>query len=240
MNISGRSLFGTATSVAVALLIAVGCGAQGATSSGTPTTTGASVSTPATSPSTAPTMPASNTVTPTVEKPVTVTPPPTPTATKAPSTSPAKPVKPNGPTLKVKSHERDTGFYPEYVKKDPRRPAPQGYKGHPLICGDSNQDDKFTSVPIVLKLNDTTPTGGKNFVSTLVTEHGLLIFPEKGSVLPSDTLIANELLYGNVPAPLLDPTYSSDYSILLSSDPVKKEGWGKITEMVICRKVAKK
>jgi hypothetical protein len=222
---------GTCVAVPALLLGATACASDDADPAPVISTT--EVSTAPTSDTPTPTSTA--TATKTVEVPVTVT-PTKPTTPKPTSTPAARPVKPQGPTLQVKSHERDTGSYPEYVKKDSSRPAPKGYKGHPLICGHSSQNES-TSVPIVLALNGTKPTGGKNLVSTLVTERGLLIFPEKGSIMPSDTLIANELLYGNVPAPLLDPTYSSDYSILLPSTSVEKGGWGTITELVVCKPV---
>lgn len=94
-------------------------------------------------------------------------------------------------------------------------------------------------MPIVLHLDGTTPTGGKNFVSAIVTKVGLLVFAQKGSVLPSDTLILDETLYGNVPAQLLDANKSNaGYSMLLPSTSVAKGGWGSFTadtELVVCR-----
>jgi hypothetical protein len=230
MNISWRLLFCTAAaSVAVALTAA--CGDSSASGPSELPNTGTSVSTPATSPETSePSSPAPTmTVTKTVTPPVAVTPAPTQKPTTPTVVVPtAKPTAPTGPaSIKVRSYAKDKGNYPKFVRKDPTR------SGSPLICASTE------ARPIVLKLDETTPTGGKNLVSTIVTKAGLLVFAQKGSVLPSDTLILDERLYGNVPAQLLDPDKKGEgYSMLLPSTSVAKGGWGKFTsntELVVCR-----
>ncbi|HMI09705.1 MAG TPA: hypothetical protein VK497_04915 [Candidatus Saccharimonadales bacterium] len=221
-----RRLFCTVAASVAAAPVLVGCGndATSTTDSSSTTTAGTSVSTPTPGPDK--TTPPKPTQRPTAYKTVTVSVPATPPTTAKPTSTPAvkpsvKPVRPNGRTITVVSHEYGTGDLPRYVRVDPQFLPEE----HRLICA----GDVSTWIP--LQLNGTVPTDkdGTNFVSTLVTTAGLLVFPQKGSVLPSDTLIAGESLYGKVPEANWRDT------ILLSSAS-NKGGWGKIgnNQLGIC------
>jgi hypothetical protein len=159
----------------------------------------------------------------TVERTVTVTPSRKPTTTKTTSAPVVKPTVPKGPYTKVEASEPGEGNY-GLVVKDTRRPRNPTTHQYPLTC-------KWPeSAPIVLKLDGTTPTGGKNRISTRVTSDGVLIFSSNGSVLPSTTLIADGQLYATLPSTKLTRP------LLLSSSPFSG-AWGDINELVSCRLV---
>jgi hypothetical protein len=168
---------------------------------------------PSTSPTTAPTP----TATKTVEHRVTVTPSVKPTTPKTTSTPVVKPAMPKGPYTNVEASRPGDGNY-GLVAKDTTKPRDPRTQQYPLVCRWPE------SAPIVLTPDSTTPTGGKNKISTRFTSEGILIFGQGTSVLPSTTLIVDGKFYTKLPSTKLTRP------ILLPFGT-----WGEINELVACR-----
>lgn len=222
MNTSGK-LFRTAACVAAALSLTATAACSGDTTSGAQSTTDTSASAPPTSPK--PTPAPKSVVTKTVDRKITVTPPAPPKSTvsepKPTQTPIVKPVMPKGPFTKVEASQPGDGNY-GFVVKDTTKPRDPVTNQYPLACRWPD------SKPVVLTLNGTTSTGGKNRVSTLATDDGVLIFGQKGSVLPSTTLIANKKLYAN-----LDSTTLAKPLFLPSG--LVEGSWDEIGELIACQ-----
>lgn len=220
---TGKLFRTVAASVAAALSLTMTAACSGDTAPGAQSTTDTSASAPATSPK--PTPAPKSVVTKTVDRRITVTPPapPKPTASKPkPTSTPiVKPAMPKGPFTPVEASQPGDGNY-GFVVKDTTKPRDPITDEYPLACRWPD------SLPIVLTLNGTTPTGGKNRISTIVTNDGVVVFGQKGSVLPSTTLIANKKLYTNLASTTLAKP-------LFLSSGLAEKSWGEIGELIACQ-----